>query len=307
MAKGPRGGRTVRPLSLRGLYGGERLDELRAEGVRKVRDEFDRAAQAGAEQSKLAALAARIKAREDASSYSLMIRQFRKDVSQLRKQGFLPPEVKATSAVPTRGLLQRIENLPTIARGEQRAVKIPKGLRETVLRQGVEIRGGKALLSPEFTIDKKGELQRRNVFGEGFVGTRRVYIDTPRADVENRIKGVFNSLGKDEYVTIQLGESNHSMLFNSSDLRPFLERLMAYLDAQNAAKEEGRSALRYVTIVRIPGPEADSWIKENTRQAVGFQRERYRQRDRERRQRKKERAGIGGKGAHLFTPKFPGR
>lgn len=306
------------PLSLRGLYG-DRLARLRQAAEAEAEQALQDAMRAGADTQKLGRLAATLHRRRAATDYNIMIREFRREVSNLRKSGLVEPETRAGSAQPTIGLLRRIENNVRVARGEQRAVKVGRKRARELRNEGWETRGDKVILSPEFKVNPKKKTIERREFG--FARTRRVYLRRPADELEQHVAEVFAGMGRDELVAMRVGEFNMTEFYHSGQAAAFLKKLLAYQRVENDKTDAGRYGLRYLTIVKVTDDEASRYSQD-------LMSERFRALSDLRRDRDKARAAHGralrrkaqqnrqapppGKGGHWFTPEFgagaqPGR
>ncbi len=275
---------------LRGLYG-ERLADLRAGYEAEIKRQLQRALDAGADASEVARLYARQLRRQNASDYQLMIRQFRADTAALRRSGLVPREVKATTARPTQSLLQRIRANPKVASGEQRGVKVSRKVAKQLREQGVEVKNGRAILSPEYTVTRGGKVRER---GSMMVPTRRIYLDDDPDKIDATIERIFDGMDDDELVMIEAWD-NLSHAYLPKRRQEFLARMRAY--------QPPRNGLRYVTIVKVKDADAVKWINDHTDARLDRAAKRRRERARERRQRGG--GGVSGPGAHRFTPQFP--
>lgn len=313
MAKGGGSGpgRLVPPLSLRGIYGGERLQQLRqaaeAEAEQALRDAMER----GADLAEVGRLAANAQRRRNATDYNVMIREFRREVSRLRKSGLVEPETRAGSAQPTRGLLQRIENNIRVARGEQRAVKVGRKQAKKLRAEGWETRGDKVLLAPEFKVNPRTKEPERKEFG--FARTRRVYLRRPATELEDAVRATFGAMGPRELVAMRLGEFNMTEFFNSDQADAFLRKLLAYQAVEVAKYEDDKYGLRYLTIVKVSEDEAAQYsqdlMSERFRAVSDVRKDRDKQRQAHgralKRKARQNRKDVPGKGGHWFTPEFP--
>jgi hypothetical protein len=280
-------------LSLRGVYGA-RLDALRASYEGQVAHSLEQALEAGANELEIARIYARQKRRAAETDYQIMIREYRREVSRLRKAGLVSKEVKATTARPDKGLFQRIINSARVARGEQRAVKVGKKKARELREAGYETRGDKVLLSPEFRMTKAGHIERRR---DGFAASKRVYLSADPATIEATVDRLFNGLAGDELVSIEVWDGL-SEFYLPKQRKQFLARLLGY--------QPPRNGLRYVTLLRMREDEIDAFAMDRTRERLEAQRQRGRARERSRR-RSRGGSGVVGVGAHRFTPTFPKR
>lgn len=311
MARKGSGWGSVAPLSLRGIYGGTRLEEIKRKYQTDIDVALSKAVASGDDASKVAALRANAIRRAAETDYQVMIREFRREVSNLRKSGLLPKEIKATGAKPTVGLLRRIENAIGVARGEERAVKVTKreakALREKY--PDVRVSKGRVILSPEFKVRGKGEAIELVTDSEGFITQRRLYLTKDPKELEAQVKRIFAGLKSDEIVAMRLGEFNLSRrLFMPEMAKEFLAKLLAYQRVENEKTEEGKYGLRYLTVVKVRESQTDRWLAEHTRERLSVQSGDSRTRAKERKQAKRARqraARPHQMGAHIRTPEFP--
>lgn len=302
MAKG--GGRAGRgtpaPLSLRGVYG-HRLEAIR-ESFRATATKASAAAiEAGADNAELARIHAKATRQAATSDYNLMIRTYRGELARLKRAGLLDRDVDARSAAPDKGLLARITNLARVARGEQRAVKVPPKAAKVLKDEGYEVRKGRVILSPEFKVSRGGDVTIKSA--DGFVLQKRIYLNADPEAIDRTVRRVFAGMRDDELVVIKIGD-NLTEFYVKSNLAGFLAKLYEYIEA--------KSPMRYVDLVKIPEAEADDWTAEHTAERLDRQgdmrRARRNERARDIRQRKREREGPApprGKGKHIRTPSFP--
>lgn len=276
------------PLSLRGRYG-HRLAELRARYVGEAERLARQSADAGAELAEIAAAQARAQARRAESDYRIMAREFRREVSKLKKSGLAPSGLRATTAKPSPGILKRLENLHDVVTGRARAVKVGKKRAGALKREGYETRNGRVIVSPEYKVSRRGEVTRES----GFELRRRVNLNDPMK-AEDTVRRVFRDMARDEYVAMEIGD-NLSMFYHSGQERVFLATLLGYRD---------RDA-RYVTIVRMREAAVDSFVQEHTHERVSRHGEEKRQRKNEkRREKRRHQTRPAGVGRYLHSGKF---
>lgn len=314
MAGGKRGkGRASKPAplaDLRTVYG-SRLAELRERYEGQVLAELNRAEQAGADHAKVAALRAKLTRRASERDYNIMAREFRREVSNLRKAGLVPKEVKAASARPTRGLLRRIENSIGVARGEEKAVKLTKKEAAALKDKypDIRIKRGRAILDQSFTVKGKGEAVELARENDGFVLQRRAQLTRDPEELEAQVRAIFAKMKEDELVTMRLGEFNLSRIYGPNSANAFLAKLLEYQRVEGAKREDGKYGLRYLTIVKLRERDVDGWLGDLQAERFDAQRGgRKRPQHNARRAAKRAQARAANpKGAHRHTPKFPPR
>jgi|WetSurMetagenome_2_1015567.scaffolds.fasta_scaffold26518_2 hypothetical protein len=275
---------------LRGLYG-ERLADIRSSYETEIKRQLQRALDAGADNAKIASLYAKQLRRQHATDYQMMIRQFRSDTAALRRSGLVGKEVKASTARPTQSLLQRIAVYPKVAAGEQRGVKVTRQIAKKLKAQGVEVRKGRAILSPEFKVTRSGQVVQK---GGLMVPTRRIYLDDDPSMIEATMEQIFDGMDDDELIMVEAWD-NLSHAYLPRRRKEFIAKIMAY--------QPPRNGLRYITVVKVTDENADSWINAHTEGRLERAAKRRKERAREKRQAK--RGGGGGMGAHRYTPQFP--
>lgn len=320
MARRGGGGSTrapVAPLSLRGVYGGERLAQIRRQYEAAAEAAIDKARAAGADVVAMGKLQARLAKRQGETDYRVMTRQMRSELGRLKRAGLLPDDVDVRSAQATPGLLRRIENAFGVASGAQKTRKVSKKEAAALKEKypDIQVTKGRAVLSPEFKLKGKGakiELARDD---DAFVLSRRVYLRRDPSDLEAQVAKVFAGMKADELVAMRVGEWNLSRQFYTrTQARAFLATLLAYRDKAEEDEEEGRYSLRYITIVKVKERGVDQFVDDITTDRLRNQSRQGKERRRVRRAKKRadarskaDAARGHDKGPHRHTPKFPPR
>jgi hypothetical protein len=192
---------------------GHRLDELRNANKAAL----ERLTKAGADVEKLAAAQAKHLARQNATRYSLMIREFRKELSRLKKNGVLPKEIDVRRATPTTGLIRRLTNLHGVARGYEKTVKLSKAEiarhKQEAARQGVPVvtRGNRLVVEAKPRGGHPGVTRGK---GKAAGPTspwrikRRIHIgDMDEDELSEAVDEIFDNLKPGEKVSIEIGDN----------------------------------------------------------------------------------------------------
>ncbi len=188
------------------------------------------------------------------ATYERLLRLFRSDVAKARKRGLLPPETNARRAVPTSALSRVLNRIADVLTGRKHARAVSDKQAKKLRKSGYQVEQNKVILSPEYNLDKKGNLVLRT----GGRIRRVKSLDLRAHDLEEQVTKIFSQLKPGELVGFQLyGHTGN--LYGDADL--FLYSMLGYRDKQ----------VKRVDVVYIPESQDYEYFREaEQRRQAGF-------------------------------------
>lgn len=189
--------------------------------------------------------------RELESDYRVLARQFRREISVLKKKKLLPKGVDVRKAVPTPALGRALNRLYDVVIGRRTARKVSVPVAKKLKSEGFQVEQGRVILDPKYAI-KKGGVVRRD---DG----KAITIIQFGKNFEKQIDKLFAGLGPGQYVGIDLG-NNFSELKNRQEKQDFI----SYINQYN--RSMSNKGMKYVTIVHVAYEDALAYEQARSRQ-----------------------------------------
>lgn len=207
------------------------------------------------------------------------IKQFRHDISTLKKQGVIPEHYDARSAIPTSYLEGARNKFADIIMGKSKARKVKsKAFLKTLKESGANVSRGRVILPANEFVRKEQILTKGQPLRHSSYRVIKLDMSDPD-ELADRIEEIFAGLGPNEYVSFEVaGNLSHALYKNASAL---LNLLTKYTPAET----------QYLKILVVKNDK--QYFQEVRKRADArdvARAKRKNQRARERRQRKRSRA-----------------
>lgn len=230
--------------------------------------------------------------RSNESDYKILARQFRKELAILKRKKVIPSNIDVRKAKPSASLGKKLNDLYDVVKGTRRPVKVSRKVERELREQGFLVREGRVILAPSYKVKKGMVVQPGS-------GIEPVKIITLGKRFDKQIDAAFAGLGRDEYITIDLGD-NYGQMFSKMERQEFAQWALRYLSGSEVNKNSSNAGkgMKYLTIVKVTDDEVDEREYARARHHVEL-RKRDRARAADKRRQKAEQRG------YLVKPRGP--
>ena len=190
------------------------------------------------------------------------LKEFRKNVSTLKKKGLLDKKYDARSVTPTKYLLGEIKRMAPVLKGEAQSVKVSKDAAQRYKAQGYDVKGGRVIvpvLKNEKAYSRGGKLFVKVTGSNGHYTRVDLGFDKRNLNkwAEQLEKAQLN-LKRDEVLAFQFGGHNSYRAFEdledqtaAEQMIEYLSRYDSFLEAMSAGEAAQEGLIEGIVIFRI--------------------------------------------------------